>query len=261
MKIKRYVLLSFFIIAACPQLLLSQEKEHLNAVTAIYKYILLEDERSDINLGQLWYEREFSSLTTIFKLRYTNRFNSNDYLAEIDLYPVFSENSYAHFKIGASLLQNELFPDFKASGIFFHNITESLIGGAGLRYLSFDTDDLVIYNLALHWYISDYLFLLQNYLQFRQNEPLATVVLTARKYLTFPGYLSVKFAIGRAPVGLRTKPDILNTFESYLLRIASNIKLSNRFLLRTAIKYRKFNFSSTTSRGRFGISGGLTYRF
>ncbi len=261
MKSIRNIFCFIFLIVSLIPNLKAQDQKFSNGLTFIYQHIFLEGERSDINLGQIWYERRVADITAIFRIRYANRFNSSDYLAEIDLYPIFSENSYAHFKIGASLIQNELFPDFKASGIFFHTISESLIGGAGLRYLSFDTDDLVIYNLALHWYISDYLFLLQNYLQFRQNEPLATIVLTARKYLTFPGYLSVKFAIGRAPVGLRLEPDILNTFRSYLFRVASNIELSNRFLLRTAIKYRKFNFSSATSRGRVGVSAGLTYRF
>jgi YaiO family outer membrane protein len=257
MTYKNYFLLSVFLLTG----LSCFGQEQLNSINTTYEHIFLEEGRNDWNLGQLWYERKFSNLTSIFRIRYADRFNRSAYLSEIDLYPVFSEKSYGHVKVGASLSRKGLFPRFKASGTLFHNLSNSLVGGIGIRYQSFDIDDVILYSGTLNWYVKDYLFITQGFLQVRDKTPLGTAIFTARKYLKNPTYIFIKAAYGQSPQGLRFDDDAFETFSSYFISAGGNIELSSRFLLRTNVNYRESTFSSTTSRTRIGISTGLSYRF
>lgn len=249
------------VLILMPLVSMGQNLGYKNSVAAYYKHVFLEGKRSDWNLGLIWYKRKFTNVTSLFKIRYANRTDRSDYLVALDVYPVFSEKSYAHFNAGAALTQNELFPKFKASGTLFFNLTSSLIGGLGVDYRLYNVDDIFIYSVHLRWYVGGYLFLGQSLLQVRDKTPLGTGILTIRKYLTYPNYIYVTLAYGYAPQNLLYKQDVLNSFRSYLIAAGSIFELSDHFLLRSAINYRQSVYSSASTRSRFGISGGITYRF
>lgn len=227
----------------------------------MYEHVFLQEGRNDWNLGQLWYEKKRPNLTSIFKLRYAHRFNQSAYLTEAELYPEFSEKSYAHFKIGVSLTRKGLFPNFRAMGIFYHNVSESLVGGLGLRYQTFEIGDVLIYEADIHWYLKDYLFITQSFIQEEQRKLLGTVVFTARKYLVPPTYIFVKMAYGQSPEGLRFEEDVFNSFESLFFSVGSEIKVSDQFLISPRLKIRRNTFNSASSRYRFGVAGKISYQF
>ncbi|MDX1641836.1 MAG: YaiO family outer membrane beta-barrel protein, partial [Balneolaceae bacterium] len=178
-----------------------------------------------------------------------------------NLYPVFSENTYAHLGAGASLTQKGLFPNLKASGILYANLTHSLVGGIGLRYQSFDIDDVFVYSTNLHWYVQDFLIMLQGFMQYRNETPLGTGVLTLRKYLTNPDYIFLKLAYGQSPQGLRFEEDVIDTFESVFVSVGGDLQVSSTFRISASVEYRHNTFSSVTSRNRYGFSIGFSYQF
>lgn len=239
----------------------AQPVTYNNSVNTLYEHVILQGERSDWNLGQIWYERKSPNLTSLLRIRYADRFNKNAYLTEVDLYPVFSDKFYAHFNTGTSLTRKELFPTFKVSGTAFHNIFPSLVGGIGMTYQRFAVDDVLIYNANLNWYVSDVLFMGQTFLQVRDKTPLVTGIATVRKYLRNPSYVFLKLAVGQAPQTLRFEEDVLDTFSSYFISLGGNIEVTDKIMIRSVVDYRQSIYTSATSRARFGLSVGFTFRF
>jgi YaiO family outer membrane protein len=252
------LILAFFAIASHAQ---QRQSSNPNSIHATYEYIRLEGDRADWNLARFWYERDFDNLTSLIRIRYADRFNRSAYMLESDLYPEFSERSYALIGAGLSLSDTDLFPNVRMRGTLFRNVSSSLVAGIGIRYLSFDIDDVIIYKADLNLYVEDFLIMTQGFLQIRNKKPLATAILTARKYLTYPTFLFLKLGYGHAPQGLRFEEDVLNTFESIFISAGGDFKVSDRLGINVAVSYRKNIFSEFTTRNRYGVSAGLYWRF
>lgn len=234
----------------------------VNAVALNFEHQFVEGDLQDWNLGYLSYKREAASTTYIGRLRYANRFGIEGVLAEADLYPEFTSDSYAYINAGAALNGNDLFPKIRLGATYYQNLIPSLTGGLGIRYQHFDISDVVIYTTELHLYVKDFLFMGQGFVEIPDKKLLGTLVLTARKYLNTPkDFIELKVAAGQSPEGLRFQNDVINTFTGYLVYLGMQRRLSDRWEMLSSVKFNRSNFSSNQSRNRIGLQFGLSYRF
>lgn len=128
------------------------------------------------------YSRETKFGSIIPRVNYSNRFQTNGVQFEVDAYPKFSEKMYAYLNYGFS--DSEIFPGNRAGAELYINLPKAMEASAGVRYLDFDTNKVLVYTGSFGAYRGNYYFSLRPYVTPSDgNKFNVSGSIIARKYL------------------------------------------------------------------------------
>lgn len=170
--------------------------------------------------GALQLGRTNSWGSSIVRLNWAHRFETDGWQPEIDLYPRIANGIYAYLNYGYS--DTDLFPEHRIGGEIFTKLPASFEASAGMRYLYFDGDTKVnIYTGSIGWYVKDYWLSLRPFII--PDEETGTSVsasLSVRKFFSDADtYFGLSGGLGFSPDFRRIQSSAgLAADEIYLLR-------------------------------------------
>ena len=157
--------------------------------------------------------------SSLLRINYANRFGTSGIQGEIDLYPRIVSGVYGYLNYGYS--SSSLFPAHRVGAEIFSRLPHSFETSAGIRFLRFTPNNIMIYTGSLGWYYKN---LWISFRPFITPDPLAgtsvSTGLTVRRYFGNPeDYLELSGGIGYSPeIRLLQSAEGLSTNEIYTLK-------------------------------------------
>lgn len=122
-------------------------------------YVDYEVETFDEDLGT-WhllsaaYRREFGWGSLIGRVNYADRLDDTGLQYEVDAYPLIGRNGYAYLNFGYS--PSDLFPETRYGAEYWHEFPRGWEASLGLRFLDYDTDEVLILTGSAAKYFGNY---------------------------------------------------------------------------------------------------------
>ncbi|REL38946.1 YaiO family outer membrane beta-barrel protein [Rhodohalobacter sp. SW132] len=240
-----------------------QQDQHRNIAVFGMSYDQFGD---DLDPYQRMYG-EYHRLTdygpVIGRISVVHRFDITDWQAEIDSYPILSSNWYAYLNAGLS--GGELFPEFRFGAELYRSLPQTFEGSAGLRYLNFRDDDVIIVTASISKYWRSWFFTFQPF--FTPGDAGVNTAFNgiARKYFGDPlSYASLVGGFGFSPDDRRI---IDGTAAERLLKsryfgVDANYLVRNRLQLfgETKVTFQQFPFLTDYTR-IITLETGIRYSF
>ncbi|UAM99628.1 YaiO family outer membrane beta-barrel protein [Polaribacter litorisediminis] len=117
-------------------------------------------DRDHMHYTTVQYARQTKYGSINAKINYTNRFLTDNYQLEIDLYPRIVKGLYAYVSGGWS--QSPLNPSARYGAELFKSLPKSFEASLGFRWLKFSTET-TIYTGSLGWYTGNSYWALRSY--------------------------------------------------------------------------------------------------
>ncbi len=184
--------------------------------------------------------------SSILRLNYANRFDTNGFQTEMDLYPKIAKGVYAYLNYGYS--STDLFPEHRAGVEIFTKLPKSLEASGGLRYLYFDTDTkIIIYTGAIGWYFKSYWLSVRPYITPDKvtGTSVSTTVSIRKYFATADHYIGLSFGAGFSPderrfqSGAGLSDDGIYTLKSQRMGLSWSKTLRNNFILTTSVDFQR----------------------
>jgi YaiO family outer membrane protein len=207
-----------------------KENSAKNKVSLSYDYIYFDKQFDDPwHLVSVDYGRQTKYGSIIGRVNYANRFNTNGYQFELDMYPRISNTFYAYVSGGVSNTVG-VFPKYRAGFSLYANLPLSFEAEAGFRFLHF-SDNTWIYTASVSKYYKSFWFNFRTYLTPSNNAVSQSYSLTTRYY--FGGvddYFSLALGTGLSPDD--NQNNVLLNSTTYRLK-SNNISLGYRKSIKT----------------------------
>ncbi|MCL7753504.1 YaiO family outer membrane beta-barrel protein [Polaribacter sp. Z022] len=132
-----------------------------NAIGVSYSVdIYKNNDRDPMHYATINYSRstKYGSITA--KLNYSNRFSTDNYQYELDLYPRIVEGMYAYLSAGFS--NSPLNPSVRYGAELYKSLPKSFEASLGIRGLKFSTTTL-IYTGSVGWYTGNSYWVFRTY--------------------------------------------------------------------------------------------------
>jgi YaiO family outer membrane protein len=184
--------------------------------------------------------------TSILRFNYANRFETNGFQPEVDLYPKIVKGVYAYLNFGYS--STDLFPQYRGGAEIFSKLPKSLEASAGLRYLFFDTNTKVtIFTGSIGWYFKSYWISVRPYITpDKETRTSFSTNVFIRKYFSgTDDFLGLSAGIGFSPdekrfqSGAGFTSDGIYTLKSQRLGLTWSKTLSHNFLITTSLDFQR----------------------
>ncbi|MFI5453676.1 YaiO family outer membrane beta-barrel protein [Pedobacter sp. UC225_61] len=207
-----------------------KENSAKNKVSLSYDYIYFDKQFNDPwHLVSVDYGRQTKYGSIIGRVNYANRFNTNGYQFELDMYPRISNTFYAYVSGGVSNTVG-VFPKYRGGFSLYANLPLSFEAEAGFRFLHF-SDNTWIYTASVSKYYKSFWFNFRTYLTPSTNAVSQSYALTTRYY--FGGvddYFSLALGTGLSPDD--NQSNVLLNSSTYRLK-SNNISLGYRKSIKT----------------------------
>ena len=153
--------------------------------------------RANWYYSTLSYSRQTKYGSIIAKVNYANRFETDNYQLEIDLYPRIARGLYAYVSGGFS--NSPLNPSQRYGFELFKSLPKSFEASLGFRWLKFTTET-TIYTGSLGWYTGNNYWALRSYVTPGFPGTSGSGRLIYRKYRSdADNYFSVEAGFGASP--------------------------------------------------------------
>jgi YaiO family outer membrane protein len=156
-----------------------------------------KNDRENMHYSTLSYSRQtkYGSINT--KLNYSNRFLTDNYQFEVDLYPRIAEGLYAYVSGGFS--NSSLNPTQRYGFELFKSLPKSFEASLGFRWLKFSTET-TIYTGSLGWYTGNSYWAFRTYVTPGAPGTSKSGTLIYRKYRSdAENYFTVEGGFGASP--------------------------------------------------------------
>ena len=156
-----------------------------------------KNDRDNMYYSTLSYSRQtkYGSITT--KLNYSNRFQTDNYQLEIDLYPKITKGLYAYVSGGWS--DSPLNPTQRYGFELFKSLPKSFEASLGFRWLKF-SEETTIYTGSLGWYTGNSYWAFRTYITPGSPGTSKSGTLIYRKYRSdAENYFTVEAGLGASP--------------------------------------------------------------
>lgn len=156
-----------------------------------------KNDRENMHYSTLSYSRQtkYGSINT--KLNYSNRFLTDNYQFEVDLYPRIAEGLYAYVSGGFS--SSSLNPTQRYGFELFKSLPKSFEASLGFRWLKFSTET-TIYTGSLGWYTGNSYWAFRTYITPGAPGTSKSGTLIYRKYRSdAENYFTVEAGFGASP--------------------------------------------------------------
>jgi len=174
-----------------------KEEVRINAITIKYSYERFSEIFSPWHLGYIAYSRRTPIGTTILRINYGNRFETNGVQYEIDMYPRFADGFYAYMNFGYS--NSDIFPETRYGASLYYSLPLSFEIEGGFRLLKYSSD-VWIYTASLGKYYSSFWFSLRTYITPQVHLSSHSYSLIVRYYLSgADNYISLYGSTGISP--------------------------------------------------------------
>lgn len=209
--------------------------------------------------GFIDYNRVLGKNNLLIRMNYTNKFDTYDFMPELDYYQNISEGNYIYFNFGYGI-RWELFPKQRA-GIEYYTSIKTWELSLGGRFLNFNNDPVYIITSKIEKYFSRYSLALRPYYSIQEGRNATSVVTSFLIYGKKPGnYSGIHLAYGNSPdESYNLQGDI--SLENYWVRIENNFQLSVSTTLNVAFRYTYEETTSNNFRNRYSIELLLKQRF
>lgn len=226
-----------------------------------------KNERAISHYSTLNYTRQTKYGTFIGKINYANRFETDNYQYEIDLYPRISNGFYAYASAGIS--NDAFFPEVRYGAELYKSLPKGLEASLGFRALKFG-ETTIIYTSSVSWYVGNSYWSLRGYLTPNDAGSSKSGTLIYRKYYSdSDNFFSVSFGLGVSPELQRLPVD---QTQSIILALQSQ-KIGSEYFFTTKDKKSLFSVSfnvlreeKSLTKGEFfiiyqlGVSYGLRFK-
>jgi len=210
--------------------------------------------------GFVDYNRSLGKNNLLIRFNYANRFNTDDFLPEIDYYQFISKRDYIYFNFGYGI-KWELFPKQRA-GLEYYTSVKNLGLSLGGRFLNYNNKPVYIVTSQVEKYFSKISVALRPYYSFQDQKNSLSIVSTFRIYGKKPGnYSGIQLAYGNSPDEnyYNTQQDI--SLENYWVKLENNFNLSVSSILNVAFRYTYEETTPDNFRNRYSIELLFKQRF
>ncbi len=213
------------------------------------------------------YKRQTRFGSIIPRINYSNRFNTHGIQYDIDLYPKFSKRFYAYINYGYS--SSDIYPNHKIGGDLYANLPGAMEASGGMRYISFDTRDIMVVTNSFGLYKGNYYFSLRSYITPKSNN-LTRISgnLLVRKYLKdAENYLGISAGMGFSPEFRQITLDGMVLAETLLYLESQRLNMEYQFtgkggpsVYKTRLGLARQELASSPGNYFWSLLGGLTYK-
>lgn len=127
------------------------------------------------------YQRNTKIGSVLPRLTYANRFDLGGAQFELDFYPRITKKLHGYFNYGFS--NTIIFPKHRIGGEVYLQLPLAMETSLGLRYLSFEEQQALIFTGSYGLYTGNYYFSLRPYVSYAEDDLGFSGSLVARKYL------------------------------------------------------------------------------
>ncbi len=232
--------------------------KHRNVISA-YSLVDYIPDNTFQYFGFMDYNRVLGKNNLLIRLNYTNKFDTYDFMPEIDYYQYLSKGNYLYFNFGYGI-RWELFPKQRA-GIEYYTAIKKWELSLGGRFLNFNNNPVYMITSKVEKYFSRSSLALRPYYAFQEGRNALSLVSTFKIYGKKPNnYSGIQLAYGNSPdEGYNLQGDI--SLENYWIRIENNFQLSVSTVLNVAFRYTYEETTSDNFRNRYSIELLLKQRF
>ena len=156
-----------------------------------------KNERDAMHYSTLQYSRQTKYGSITGKLNYSNRFTTDNYQYELDLYPRITNGLYAYVSAGFS--NSPLYPSFRYGAELYKSLPKSFEASLGLRGLKYSTTT-IIYTGSIGWYTGNSYWVFRSYVTPGDPGTSKSGALQYRKYRSdAENYFIIGFGFGVSP--------------------------------------------------------------
>lgn len=195
----------------------SQRK--VNSVMASANYDFFSEVFGNAATYSLQYGRKTSLGTVFGRVNQSNRFDTQGWQAEVDLYPTIARGVYAYLNYGYS--PTALFPAHRAGGEIYASLPLAFEASGGFRYLYFNaSSDVLMYTASLGKYYKNLWFSARVFVTPTASLTTTSLALQARRYFADPNhFIGLSGGFGFSPDFRNLQSnDGLSTTEIYRLK-------------------------------------------
>lgn len=213
------------------------------------------------------YKRQTRFGSIIPRINYSNRFNTHGLQYDIDLYPKFSKRFYAYLNYGYS--SADIYPNHTVGGDLYANLPGAMEASGGMRYLSFDTRDIMVVTNSFGLYKGNYYFSLRSYIT-PKSDNLTRISgnLLVRKYFKdAENYLGISAGMGFSPELRQLTLDGTLLSETLLYLESQRLNMEYQFtgknstsVYKTRLGLDRQELASSPGNYYWSLLGGLTYQ-
>ncbi|WP_421872196.1 YaiO family outer membrane beta-barrel protein [Marinoscillum sp.] len=208
--------------------------------------------------------------TSIARVNFARRFETNGLQGEIDLYPTIANGLYAYLNYGYS--KSALFPEHRIGAELFKSLPKSFETSLGLRHLIFSSDSKVtIYTGSVGWYYKSMWFSLRPFITPDKRAGTSfSLVGNVRKYFeSADTYIGLLGGFGFSP-DIRTIQSASGFANDQLFTLRSQRggitfqKLIRYNLVASAdfdVVHQELSYDLGNYMWIYSLVGNLTYRF
>lgn len=216
-------------------------------------------------MSYLQLTRRSSIGTIIARLNYADRFNKTGIQPEIDYYPNIANNWYGYLNFGYA--DSFIFPRYRSGAELHRKLPNAIEISAGVRYLKFQNNDVLIYTGTIIKYQGNWLFTIRPYIIPGSEMGVSrSVDLRARRYFGGPDdYITFRGGFGFSPEERRFQDDSGNVLFIKSQFLGIELFKSLRYNLAIIADFNVTNQELSFSPGNFTkiytFRGGMQVRF
>jgi YaiO family outer membrane protein len=181
---------------------------------------------------------------------------ATEWQLETEAYPKFSDKNYAY--VAYAFSPGHYFPTHRAAGEFWQVLPAGWAASAGMNYYYFDRN-IFIALASVEKYIGRYWLSLRGYLYFKDHGVTTSGYLNIRRYFTDINYLQLTLGAGTAPDEPFDIQTDLMRYSAYSARIAYNVALSKKLIMRIGTGYSYEEYQENIWRNRFEGNVNFVY--
>ena len=169
-----------------------------NAIGISYSVDIYDkNDRDAMHYTTVQYSRQTKYGSITAKLDYSNRFKTDNYLYELDLYPRIKEGMYAYLSAGFS--NSPLNPSFRYGAELYKSLPKNLEASLGIRGIKFSSTT-IIYTGSIGWYTGNSYWVFRPYITPGSPGTSKSGNLEYRKYRAdADNYFSIAVGFGVSP--------------------------------------------------------------
>jgi YaiO family outer membrane protein len=182
--------------------------------------------------------------------------HATEWQLEAEAYPKFSDKNYAYLAYAYS--PGDYFPTHRAAGELWQVLPAGWAASAGMNYYYFNRN-IFIALASVEKYIGRYWFSLRGYMYFKDHGVTTSGYLNIRRYFTDINYFQLTLGAGTAPDEPFDIQTDLMRYSAYSARIAYNVALSHKLIMRIGTGYSYEEYLENTWRNRFEGNVNFVY--
>jgi len=240
-----------------------KKKTLKNKITVNYTLDYFENNNpSAWHLLYLQYSRRIRNNNLIARVNAASRFNKAGIQYEVDMYPKFSKNFYGYLNLGYS--EAVIFPKFRTGEELYFKLPKAFEGSIGIRYLKFQSSDVLIYTCYLGKYFGNYWASVRPFISKKQTGLSSSWTVMIRRYFsTSQNYIGLKYTYGNSPDdrnNLLINTDVFK-LNSNSIKLEFNHELGKYWIFGSGITFENEEYFTAKKRNVLTFEIGLSRIF